>query len=132
MSFDRRDLRRTMDVYTLDNVYLGVVLRVTADPAPAQERAPAEQASSSAVSGELLGPMPTAPLGNRGPRTQSAEAGYGAAPDEAAPLGQGALTVGKWWGLRERRTLPLSAIQSLSLERVTLALPWHELERLRG
>ena len=31
MSFDRSDIRPSMDVYTMDNVYLGTVLRIIVD-----------------------------------------------------------------------------------------------------
>lgn len=124
MSFDRRDLRPTLDVYTADNVYLGALLRVDAAPG---RSAPQPPERSSTVSGELLGPQPTAPLGNTGPHSQAATAAYATTPD-AAPLGQGTFSVGRWWGLRERRTLPLSAIQSVSLERVVLTLRRDQLD----
>ena len=121
MSFDRRDIRPSMDVYTRDNVYLGTVLDVIQGPLlPAGELVAADARQSSAVNGELLGPMPTQPIGNQGPTTQSARAGYATERDAAQPLGKGALVAGKWWGLIGRRTIPLDDVQSVSLERVVL------------
>ena len=128
MSFDRRDVRPAMDVYTLDDVYLGTVLRIVPGPEPpAQEQVPEDARQSSAIGGELLGPMPTQPLGNPGPSTQSAHALYAVPSDGAQPLGRGALEVGKWWGLVGRRTIPLDAVQTVSLERVVLRLNQAEL-----
>jgi hypothetical protein len=121
MSFDRRDIRPAMDVYTRDNVYLGTVLDVIPGPqARAGERVAADARQTSAVNGELLGPMPTQTIGNRGPSTQSARADYATDPDAAQPLGKGTLIAGKWWGLIGRRTIPLDDVQSVSLERVIL------------
>jgi hypothetical protein len=122
LSFDYRDIRPAMDIYTLDNVYLGTVLQITPGPVRAAERVDDAARQSSKVSGELLGPMPTQPLGNPGPIAQSARADYATTPDDARPIGEGALTVGKWWGLVDRRRIPLDAVQTVSLERVVLRL----------
>ncbi len=128
MGFDRRDIRPSMDVYTLDNAYLGTVLAVVSGPEPPlEEAALAPSRETSTISGESLGPMPTQPVGNAGPRTQSARAQYAAQPDGAERLGHGALTVGKWWGLAARRMIPLDAVQTVSLERVVLKLKRDEL-----
>ena len=130
MSFDRRDIRPSMDVYTRDNAYLGTVLTVIQGPAgAAEEHALEGERQSSAVGGELLGPMPTGPIGNRGPTTQSARARYGTGPDDAQPIGHGAIVAGKWWGLVERRTLPLDLVLTVSLERVILRVNKDEIER---
>ena len=123
MSFDDRDIRKAMDVYTCDNVYLGTVLAVK----PGTATHPGELVSPEArqagdVHGELPGPMPTQPPGNPGPSTQSARAGYATAPDTARPLGKGTIVVGKWWGLAGRHVIPIDAVQTVSLERVILAL----------
>ncbi|HEX6292840.1 MAG TPA: hypothetical protein VFZ66_26885 [Herpetosiphonaceae bacterium] len=121
MSFDRRDIRKAMDVYTLDNVYLGSVLAVIPGPIAAGEgEVVPESCQTSRVSGELLGPMPTQTIGNPGPTTQSAARLYHTAADGAPPLGRGSITVGLWWGLLQRRTIPLDAIQTVSFERVVL------------
>ncbi len=128
MSFDRRDIRPTMDVYTLDNAYLGTVLAVVPGPEPpAKEATPVPGGETSTISGESLGPMPTQPIGNVGPETQSARAQYAVQPDGAERLGHGALKIGKWWGLAARRTIPLDAVQTVSLERVVLKLKRDEL-----
>jgi hypothetical protein len=128
MGFDRRDIRRGMDVYTRDNTYLGNVLEVITGPAMEQRvRVSPDARQSSSMSGELRGPMPTLPLGNRGPINQSARADYATLPDAADLIGAGTLVVGKWWGLRGRRTLSLKLVQSVSLERVALVLKWAEL-----
>lgn len=122
MSFDDRDIRPAMDVYTYDNVYLGTVIELIPGPvAQSTAHQPARLSpQASVVNGELLGPMPTHPLGNPGPGTQSAHTRYAASPDSARPLGRGAIAVGKWWGLVDRRTIPLEDVQTVSLERVVL------------
>ncbi len=128
MGFDRRDIRPAMDVYTRDNVYLGAVRAVIPGPTPTLgDPGPRGARESSAVSGEALGPSPTRAIGNRGPDTQSARAAYATAPDGARPLGVGALIVGRWWGLVGRRTIPLDAVQTVSLERVILNVPHDQL-----
>ena len=133
MSFDSRDIRPSMDVYTLDNAYLGTVLAVVPGPEPpvgeTEEQVPAPDHQASAISGELLGPMPTQTIGNPGPRTQSAGAFYATRADGARRLGRGVLKVGKWWGLAGRRTIPLDAVQTVSLERVVLKVTQDELLR---
>lgn len=130
MGFDRRDIRPSMDVYTRDNAYLGTVRSVIpGPPGPGGRRVPEDARQASEVDGELLGPVPTQHIGNAGPRTQSARAGYGAASDGAEPLGEGTIEVGKWWGLAGRRTIPLHAVQTVSLERVILRQRKDELPR---
>jgi hypothetical protein len=44
------------------------------------------------------------------------------------------MVVGRWWGLRGRRTIPLSQVFAISLERVILTLTAEELglQRSRG
>lgn len=121
-SFDIRDIRRAMDVYTLDNVYLGSVLKVVSGPVVREGEPVAESAwQSSAISGEMLGPAPTEPAGNSGPASQSARAFYAVGPDGADPIGTGTVVVGQWWGLRGRLSIPLDWVQTVSLERVVLS-----------
>ncbi len=121
MSFDRRDIRPAMDVYTCDNVYLGTVLKTTQGPAmPPGDVVPDHAHEASAVSGELLGPMPTQTIGYTGPSTQSARTRYAVGSDSAQPLGRGMIVVGRWWGLVGRRTFPLEVVQAISMERVIL------------
>ena len=125
---DCRDIHPSVDVFTADGVYLGTVLRVESQTRNAPTRVMVQtRQQPSAVSGELLGPMPTQTIGNPRPRTQSADQAFGAQPDGATPLG-GAFVIGKWWGLVGRRRLPLDAVQTVSLERVVLPLRHDALE----
>lgn len=139
MSFDTRDIRPSMDVYTNDNVYLGTVIRVIPDsggrvvgdqaetPAEAQVAAPAQQWSE--VDGEMLGPMPTQTLGNKGPSKQSARAGYAVERDDATLIGRGSIQVAKWWGLLGSRTIAIEDVQTVSIERVVLSRKRNEIKR---
>jgi hypothetical protein len=112
-----------MDVYTIDNDYLGTVLAVRRGPAGVDApRRPEPARESSAISGERLGPAPTEALGNFGPRSQSARSLYATQPDGSELLGAGSLLVGRWWGLLGCREIPLKAVQAVSLERVVLRL----------
>lgn len=121
MGFDQRDIRRSMDVYTFDNVYLGTVLRVSAaTSAPENEPRKSVAPQPSTVSGELLGPMPTQAVGNTGPRVQGAAEHYATQPDSTSLVGHGRFTIGKWWGLLGRRTISLAEVQTVSLERIVL------------
>lgn len=115
-----------MDVCTLDGVYLGTVRRIIFGPAPLAVRRERNELGSE-FSGELLGPQPTAPLGNPGPSTQSAVNSYGATPDGALALGQGVLMVGRWPLPLGWRSIPLSDILVVSFERVILRRTAHEL-----
>jgi hypothetical protein len=131
--FDVRDLHRPLDVFTRDEVHLGTIVKIMpADGAASGPGTGVEQVQPAAqqkshVSGELLGPMPTAPLGNPGPAAQSAARGYRAEPDDARTLAGGSMVVGRWWGLVGRRTIRLDQIMSLSLERVILKQTYEEL-----
>lgn len=120
MSFDDRDIRAWMDVYSADQVYLGTVLKIRRGPVAVQERILPDALQSSSVSGELLGPMPTQPLGNLASRIQSASVGYATMPD-ATPIGAGELVVGTWWGLLARRVISIADVQTVSFERVVLS-----------
>lgn len=127
MSFDFRDIRPDMDVYTLDNAYLGTVLSILPGPVMPVEVPVSEDAQqSSTISGELLGPAPTKEIGNCGPVSQSAREQYAIAPHPARRIGEGALRVGRWGGLLGRRTIPMDAVQTVSLERVVLRLTRHQ------
>jgi hypothetical protein len=121
MQFDTRDIRSRMDVYTADNVWLGEVRQINPRPVAQEgEQVGAAARQSSRINGELLGPMPTAPIGNPAPHAQSAESFYAAEPDDAAKIGRGSIIVGRWWGLLGRRTIPMEQVQTVSLERVVL------------
>ncbi len=127
MSFDFRDIRPAMDVYTLDNAYLGTVLDILPGPVtPVEGQVPEDARQSSAISGEMLGPAPTKEIGNKGPVSQSARERYAVSPHTARPIGEGTLRVGRWGGLLGRRTIPMDAVQTVSLERVVLRLTRHQ------
>ncbi len=129
MNFDTRDIRLYMDVYTADNVFLGDVRQIKRRPVvPEGEQIGEAAQQASAISGELLGPMPTEPIGNPAPHAQGAKASYGVEPDDAEQIGQGMLTVAKWSGLVGRQTIPLDAVQTVSLEKVVLRLKQEELK----
>lgn len=122
MSFTTEDIRTSMDVYTLDNYYLGSILRIKRGRTnPPRARVPETARQSSETNGEMLGPMPTASIGNPGPRNQSAQREYATTPSTDRSIGDGSLTVGKWWGLVDRRHVPIDAILSVSLERIVLS-----------
>ena len=137
VSLDDRDVRRGMDVYTLDDVYLGSVVRVESGPArsSASEATPTE---ASAVSGESLGPMPTATIGNRGPTEQSAGRAYATGGSSVGrPLGAGRFRVRRWLAgldpatlIPRSRWIPLELVQTVSLERVILRVTSAELNKL--
>ena len=127
MTFDARDVRVGMDVFTSDGVYLGTVRRVVFGPLVVRPR-PVSSAEGSRVSGERLGPQPTGPLGNPGPTTQSARQGYASAPDDAVPLGAGTFLVGRLPIPLGWRRIPLRDVQVVSLERVVLARSAAELD----
>ncbi len=80
----------------------------------------------------MFGPMPTQTIGNGGPIKQSAAALYATTPHAAQPLGQGTIQVGKWWGLVGRRTIPLAAIQTVSMERVVLKHRKTDLDKVQA
>lgn len=124
MGFSRSDIRPAMDVYTLDNAYLGAVLAVSSGPpSPERERVFDDARQSGTSNGEQLGPMPTQQIGNPGPANQSARSLYATTVQtDRGSLGQGTLEVGRWFGLVGRRTIPLDAVQTVSLERVILKL----------
>jgi hypothetical protein len=148
MSFNARDLRRWMDVFSSDGVYLGTVVWIIHQPAtpgphsPAWERGSSAGVSSSlsgaSFSGESLGPMPTAALGNGGPGRQSAATNHASAP--APGTGRHArrpaelvvlrmLTSLNWSTFRPSvRRIPVSMVQAASLERIVLSATDAELD----
>ena len=137
VSLDDRDIRPGMDVYTLEDVYLGAVARVESGPTrpTASEETPTE---ASAVSGESLGPMPTASIGNRGPSEQSASRAYATGGSSVGrPLGAARFRVRRWLVRLDPATLiprsrwiPIELVQSVSLERVILRVTGAELDAI--
>ena len=138
MSFDLRDLRRGKDVFDADGAYLGTVVWVVSRP-ESSASASAAQATrgGSPFSGEALGPMPTAALGNGGPRSQSAATAYATSSSRAAALDRRRatelvvlrlLTSLDWSTLRPRiRRIPVSLVQAASHERIVLTVRTREL-----
>lgn len=142
MSFDDRDVRRGMDVFTLDNELVGTVVWIRRGP-PRQALLGREIDAAvqvSAPGGESLGPVPTANVGNRGPLTQGALARFGSRADRAARgLNGGELfvlrtPVGPEYRHRlpRLRRIPLAAVQTVSLERIVLRVTAAELEAGRA
>jgi hypothetical protein len=139
MSFGTRELRRGMDVFSADGELLGTVVQIRrrlrlgpSDGASVHDPRPA----STAFTGEALGPMPTAPVGNPGPASQNPTTRYASQrPDGTLPDEEPAdLLVFRAPVHLERRTLwprlrryPVSSIQNVSHERIVLAKPASEL-----
>jgi len=120
MTFDTRDIRVGMDVYTADGSYVGTVRKVLLGPAPSRRPPQVSQREASAVLGELLGPQPTAPLGNPGPEQQSARNAFATSPDDALPLGAGRFAVGRLPVPLGWRWFSLDDVLVVSFERVVL------------
>lgn len=158
MSFDARDLRPGKDVFGSDGTYLGTVVWTlggppagvrraglpdrTADQLPRGDSAGASHDRASAFSGEALGPMPTAALGNGGPGRQSMATTYATTPDETSPRRTAApselvvlrlLTSLDWSTLRPRIwRIPVSLVQCVSHERIVLSVTASDLEARRS
>ena len=156
MSFSRRDLRRGVDVFSADNVYLGTVVWVrwegvasASPPGPSPVRGGRDQdnlvspplstrerpgggASPAPFSGERLGPMPTAALGNGAPVLQTVSNRYASESDRATKNDSGrptelvivrSLVSLNWDTLRPViRRVPVELIQLVSLERIILSV----------
>lgn len=131
MSFDVRDIRVGMDVYSADNVYLGTVRRVLTRPVVQRERVPREF-QASLLPGELLGPMPTATIGNPGPSTQSARRRFASLPDGAEAIGHGRIIFGRLPLPLGWREVTLDDVLAVSLERVVLRRTAAELVEAGG
>ena len=143
MSFDDRDVRRGMDVFTLDNVLVGTVVWIGRGSSRRSTEARASRelgGQVSAVNGETLGPMPTANVGNGGPLAQGARARFASRADRAGrPLdGAELLVLRTPLGLDLRhpwprlRRVPLTAVQMVSLERIVLRVTEAELDAGRA
>ena len=133
MTFLGGELRRGMDVFDANGVYLGTVVHVARSRA---ERTKLRTADASSIpaqglpfSGEALGPMPTAALGNSGPSRQSLLTHYASErPATASDREPTALYVVRllvaldWTTLRPAvRRIPVRLIQNVSLERIVLS-----------
>lgn len=120
MALDTRDIRVGMDVYTADGVYVGTVRKVSFGPAPQRGEPAVAVREVSVVPGELLGPQPTAPLGNPGPETQGARNAFATVRDDALPLGAGRFAVGTLPIPLGWRWFTCDAVLVVSFERVVL------------
>jgi hypothetical protein len=145
VTFDERDARVGLDVFSADGTYLGTVMRVRWDGAGWLTGRGVKQASARpaawtvapSFSGERLGPMPTAALGNGGPAHQTEATRYASKPD--APPGAvrrqpAELLVFRWlvslnWATARPvlRRIPAGLIQVVSLERIILSVNAAEL-----
>ncbi len=121
MTFDTRDIRVGMDVYTADGVYVGAVRAVLLGPAAPRREPQVTTREASEVPGELLGPQPTAPLGNPGPETQGARNAFATPSDGALPLGAGRFAVGRLPIPLGWRWFTLADVSVVSFERVVLS-----------
>jgi hypothetical protein len=108
-----------MDVYSLDQVYLGTVRRVVPQPG-ADHAHTTQEFQASVLPGELLGPMPTATIGNPGPSTQSARRRFASQPDGAAPIGRGRILFGRLPVPFGWRQITVDDVLVVSLERIVL------------
>ena len=138
MTYSRGQLRQGMDVFGSDGGYVGAVIWVRTQrgsntPEPAQISNDGEQAGATqaAFSGEALGPMPTASIGNTGPRRQTESTAYATARRGDAPtvtvtelVVVRSLIALNWFTLRPRiRRVPISLVQTASHERIILTVP---------
>ena len=140
MTFSTRDVRRGMDVFSSDGVFLGSVIHVRHRPAaPTSAYAglsPHGESPDQLFSGESLGPMPTSALGNHGPVSQSravAPLPLDAGPNEASlphDLFVFRTLVGLDWGTLwpRLRRYPMSLVLNVSHERIVLAATAEELD----
>jgi hypothetical protein len=149
VSFLERDIRRGMDVFSLDGVYVGTVVHVSYERDRGGHHAPHGGKAEATVrsgerrvsaegqfSGESIGPMPTAVLGNDGPREQSPGTAYASAPRSSgrerrrpvALVMVRLLTALNRATLRPRvRRISVDRVQGISLERIILSLTAAEL-----
>jgi hypothetical protein len=129
-SFRTSEIRRGMDVFGLDGGKLGTVIRVVSGPAPdnsATGDVPGKP-EQRMFDGEAIGPAPTRELGNFGPATQSPENRYGSVALGGDPLGVGAIQIGTFYSWFGRKWIPLSEVQTVSMERVVLRKAANEYE----
>jgi hypothetical protein len=148
VSFLERDVRRGMDAFSLDGVYVGTVIHVTYEEDRGGHRSPHDGKAEATVrsgerrvssegqfSGESIGPMPTAALGNDGPRAQSPGTAYASAPPSTGRKRRPAalytvrlLTALNWATLSPRvRRISVDHVQAVSLEGSILSLTAAEL-----
>lgn len=116
--FSTRDIRRGMDVYHEHGQYIGTVLLVRERPARLKTLPAAGQRFESGFSGESIGPVSTAAVGNVGPQTQRPGSDYGAAaPAADVPSEVASFVVGSFRNLL-LRCVDVADVESVSMERV--------------
>ena len=120
-----------MDVFSADGVYLGTVAWIGHQRGQAEPHAATASATSpSTFSGEALGPMPTARIGNDGPSRQTPATAYASGPRSVstgstrspAELLVLRMMVSLNWSTFRPRVwrLPVSLVQIVALERIIL------------
>jgi hypothetical protein len=137
------DLHRGMDVYTMDYHYIGQVSRVIINSQRREPSLPFSSGNRQApphtiseapdihdprwgtrkLTGEDLGPAPTASAGNSGPLRQSSAAQYATGDEsgsEIRPDGYFIVSIGPF-GLYGQLSVPFDAVYSIAAERVLLA-----------
>lgn len=132
-----------MDVFGADGSYVGTVvgrrcrpLASTNGPQATRQTTTADARRGTGPSqldftGESLGPMPTASIGNKGPQRQTAATAY--ASVRPASEGEPAAEVRELWVLRlfvalswstlrpRLRRIPVTLVQAVTLERIILS-----------
>jgi hypothetical protein len=121
-AFRTGEIRRSMDVFSLDGEKIGTVIRVLAGPEPpsSEEASVPGKPQEREFDGEAIGPAPTRAAGNFGPATQSPEHGYGVKATGGESLGDGAMLIGTVYGMFFRKWIPLREVQTVSMERIVL------------
>jgi hypothetical protein len=139
VSFDVRDLRLGMDVFSSDGVYLGSVIHVArrprSDPTLTAAARLKNRATGPSFSGETLGPMPTTRLGNRGPAHEQEPSDYATRLATQSDSEPAELVVFRCLVALDWRTLwprlrryPVSLVLHTSHERIVLAATAAELD----
>ena len=116
-SLDLRNVRRGMDVYGRDGVWLGSVLRVEGSGGGSDVPVTTYPNSAGSFDGERLGPGSTHSIGNSGPDAQRrlADRGPGDGGESVSNL-----LIGRWFGLLGRQTIDAGRIVNVSMERVVI------------
>ena len=116
-ALDARNVRRGMDVYRRDGVWVGSVLRVESRPAAPGDPVTTYPISSGNFDGERLGPGSTHAIGNTGPDAQR-RLGDRAAGEAGGSVSN--LVIGRWFGLLGRQRIDARRIVNVSMERVVI------------
>ena len=135
MTYTSQQLRCGSDVFGSDGAYIGTVVWLQRGRPPSLDvtacdvENPGASAASASFSGESLGPMPTASVGNEAPHRQTAATAYASGVERPSPAVTHLVTVRllvalNWAGFRPCvRRIPVSHVQVASLERILLTVP---------